>query len=332
MDRNRICRLCAEFWTTEQLTSLDDPSRCIRKKLFRCSQINLLVDENYLLPQNVCDDCVDKLEQSWSFAEKVAKTQEKLQEQFAGDPLADIKVEVECVGKPSSEFLSAFGAVTKEDEHVYVNSGLEGTHPVSSKSDDNLDPIDVVQAHLDENPSMSSGQAVLPEESLLTDVVDEVFVPRIHQKIDSNDERQVTKSIPTPSAHIRSATVRKGAETINESINNSIGKNEKDYWAKVLAFFRNILNIKDEDYCEDGTISERGHPELLELSWKMYKWKCFKCRNYFVNEGSLESHVEKQHNGTVMKYCCSDCDKIFEFLASLKSHIYLTHRPVLRFW
>lgn len=90
MDQNEICRLCAKYHPYQELTPIDDPSRCIRSKLFRCSQIDLLLDENSLLPRHACCDCVDRLEKCWNFAEVVANAQDKFQVEFAKDSLPNI--------------------------------------------------------------------------------------------------------------------------------------------------------------------------------------------------------------------------------------------------
>lgn len=112
MDCANFCRLCAEFRSNQQLTPLDDPDRCIRTKLFRCSQINLPLNDSLLLPQSVCDECIEKLEQSWSFANAVTEAQNKLQSIFAEDPLADIKIKEEIVTNSPCQLL---------DDHDYTD-------------------------------------------------------------------------------------------------------------------------------------------------------------------------------------------------------------------
>lgn len=126
MDVKKMCRLCAEYRLNQQLTPLNDPSRRIKSKLFRCSQIDLSLNDNSLLPQSVCSECIECLEKCWQFAEAVAKAQDKLQLEFAKDPLANIKIEEQeekeeedNVNDSQLADSTAFnGAKTKDQSHV----------------------------------------------------------------------------------------------------------------------------------------------------------------------------------------------------------------------
>lgn len=122
MDRKKICRLCAKNCLKQQLTSLDDPIRCIRSKLFRCSQIDI-TDDNKALPQNVCKDCVNNLEQCWNFTETVAAAQTKLQLQFADDPLSGVKVEEVIIGEDQFQLPTDYDAVMGDDDHENESEG-----------------------------------------------------------------------------------------------------------------------------------------------------------------------------------------------------------------
>ena len=79
-----ICRLCASLKTLDHLFTLGDPNLSIRKKLSRCCQLKL-PDGDDLLPQNVCKNCVQTLENCWTFAENVAQAQETLRKAFSVD-------------------------------------------------------------------------------------------------------------------------------------------------------------------------------------------------------------------------------------------------------
>lgn len=104
MDVKKMCRLCAEYRSNQQLTPLDDPSRRIKSKLFRCSQIDLSLNDSSLLPQSACSEWIECLEKCWQFAEAVAKAQDKFQLEFAKDPLANIKIEEEEENIDNSQF------------------------------------------------------------------------------------------------------------------------------------------------------------------------------------------------------------------------------------
>lgn len=117
MDRKKICRLCAKVCRNQKLTSLDDPLRCIRSKLFRCSQIDI-TDDDLLLPQSVCRDCVKSLEQCWNFTEAVAAAQTKLQLQFSDDPLSNVKVEEEIITDDQFVLPNDFEAVMETNDNA----------------------------------------------------------------------------------------------------------------------------------------------------------------------------------------------------------------------
>lgn len=79
-----ICRLCASLKTFEHLVFIDDPSLALKKKLLRCCQISLSIEDD-LLPQNVCNSCIQRLDNSWAFAENVSQAQETLRKAFLID-------------------------------------------------------------------------------------------------------------------------------------------------------------------------------------------------------------------------------------------------------
>lgn len=120
MDRKKICRLCAKSCPKQELTSLDDPIRCIRSKLFRCSQIDI-TDDNKALPQNVCNDCIKNLERCWNFTETVAAAQTKLQLQFADDPLSGVKVEEVIIGDEQFQLSADYDDVMEDDDQENEN-------------------------------------------------------------------------------------------------------------------------------------------------------------------------------------------------------------------
>lgn len=99
-----ICRLCAALKTNDLLVSLFDAVESIPTKVERCCQVDVLDGQE--LPQNVCRDCLDMLNKSFAFAEKVAMAQNTLHTAFpspniASPPTAQPVVEnipqVDCV-------------------------------------------------------------------------------------------------------------------------------------------------------------------------------------------------------------------------------------------
>ena len=77
-----FCRLCAETKDAfEIVTSINDPGRLVEQKLIACCQWNPQ-NTDLELPQDVCEYCFYKLENSWSFLQSVHKAQRKIQNLF----------------------------------------------------------------------------------------------------------------------------------------------------------------------------------------------------------------------------------------------------------
>lgn len=80
-----ICRLCASLKRLDQLVAtVEDSTVAIKVKLIRCCQIEIPQNDDFM-PQNVCHECVQNLNTSWNFAEKVLQAQETLRQAFIVD-------------------------------------------------------------------------------------------------------------------------------------------------------------------------------------------------------------------------------------------------------
>ena len=79
-----FCRLCASLKTLPQLIPAADPSLSLKQKLARCCQLELPQNDEFL-PQNVCNECVQQLNNSWVFSEKVRQAQDTLKQAFIID-------------------------------------------------------------------------------------------------------------------------------------------------------------------------------------------------------------------------------------------------------
>lgn len=79
-----ICRLCASLKILNQLVTIGEPELDILPKLIRCCNIELPRTDDFL-PQSVCRDCVQNLNASWAFSEKVLQAQETLRQAFLVD-------------------------------------------------------------------------------------------------------------------------------------------------------------------------------------------------------------------------------------------------------
>lgn len=323
MDCSRVCRLCAGFCPNQQLTGLDSPGQRIRTKLFRCSQIDLSLENNLLLPQNVCGVCIEKLEQSWNFAEAVAKAQDKLQLEFAQDPLANIKIEEENAIYSEFQLLTELLDEIKHDDHNYVARRCGGE-----------------QRAFNNDKQMSRENTILDEVTIV-DVVrpttaPEVLIPST-SNVYLNYEPQLMSTPNTKASKLtvsNDLSIPRALLFTRDMLRSFYDDDRTDFWVKVIQYFRETFDITEKDCNEDGTFNEKAHLGLSQHSWKVHNWKCFKCHKYFDNVDLLESHIENKHSADTFRieYCCFDCDKHYGLLSSLKNHIYMMHRPELRFW
>lgn len=73
-----ICRLCGIGRPLEYLNNIMDPEIAIQFKLEKSFKI--LLDEEKLLPQNVCYECIEKLNKSAVFAQSISDVQAMLRD------------------------------------------------------------------------------------------------------------------------------------------------------------------------------------------------------------------------------------------------------------
>lgn len=336
MGFEEICRLCAEFCPNQPLTPIDEPVHRISAKLLRCIQINLSVDNNHLLPQSSCENCVEKLEQCWNFFKAVAEAQDKLQLELAVDPLISVKIEEDRA------ILTAFDDIIEIDHsnacdiHQHDN---EETTPLNDTSVTRV-PSEIKDEPPEYSDPLGDICSASPEqEAIQNGAKNHAAESSNHEHSNDVDNRKLPMDSSPPRYQLQRnkiAAKRKSCPELitPETVRSFVAGNPGDLWKKVMDYFRMTLDITDEDCNKDGTINERAHPELLQHSWKLYEWKCYKCCKQFDNLEVLERHVEQEHDADSfgMEYCCSDCDKQYDLLASLKNHVYRAHRPVLRFW
>lgn len=76
--KNSMCRLCGELKSSNRIKcKINDSNLNIQQKLIDCCRWRLFQDYQNL-PEHICNSCFKLLEASWSFAENVAQTQQKL--------------------------------------------------------------------------------------------------------------------------------------------------------------------------------------------------------------------------------------------------------------
>lgn len=108
------CRLCAKTKTSRQLTYyINDPVSNIEQKLIDCCRWTSFENhKNENLPQRICSDCYEHLNNSWLFAEKVEQAQLTLQCQWEDSQMVDVKPTV-------------LSSVSNENVLVFENEQIE---------------------------------------------------------------------------------------------------------------------------------------------------------------------------------------------------------------
>ncbi|KAM7362690.1 uncharacterized protein ACRADG_013268 [Cochliomyia hominivorax] len=72
-----LCRLCASLRKKDVLTTIKDESSEICEKIRKCCQIDIKMQDG--LPKSICQECVENLNNSYKFYNKVKEAQETLE-------------------------------------------------------------------------------------------------------------------------------------------------------------------------------------------------------------------------------------------------------------
>lgn len=76
---NNLCRLCANTKPLNRLTiRISDSILNVEEKLIACCQWEKYRDNDDNLPDAICFECYDKLEESWHFSNAIGEAQEAL--------------------------------------------------------------------------------------------------------------------------------------------------------------------------------------------------------------------------------------------------------------
>ena len=92
------------------------------------------------------------------------------------------------------------------------------------------------------------------------------------------------------------------------------------------------LVISDEDKNADGTISEHVLKKFENNTWNDYPWSCCECFISVKNVNGLRTHFASSHADSKIKYCCIDCNEVFNKYKVLIKHVQTVHRPHLKYW
>ncbi|XP_055311604.1 zinc finger protein 25-like [Sitodiplosis mosellana] len=308
-----LCRLCASCVTGVEIsTEISE----LEPKLRLCCDWKSSENEERL-PQKACKLCVDELQRSWSFAEKVSAAQQQFhkftREMVSNEPepepdpmshveeisSAMVKVETytEYIGLEQFEYDFDSGTF----DNPISGSDTESLHSNKSKKDKHQKPT--------KKSKKATKKSKLPSNSKKTEQK-----PLDWNNIDVNCINERTK--------------RQNKSTKKAAVN------------KIPDFDPFVAALPDEDRCSDGTISANGVAKLKELfpnmstmTWNDCQYKCTKCARIFNGPQKLWTHVRSMHweETHSMDFFCVYCDSKYKREFNLHRHIAEEHFPHLKF-
>lgn len=93
-----------------------------------------------------------------------------------------------------------------------------------------------------------------------------------------------------------------------------------------------IVGLSDTAKNEDGTLTESGQRKFQNESWFDYPWDCSICDTRMSSVSELRSHLTAAHPDTTMQYKCTDCPNVFQKYVTFVNHVWIRHRPHLKYW
>ena len=75
-----LCRLCSNQKSIGLMNNINDVDVLLEYKLNKCFKLKLADDK--LLPQNVCNECLEMLDKCSKFHDSIQETQQKLEEKL----------------------------------------------------------------------------------------------------------------------------------------------------------------------------------------------------------------------------------------------------------
>lgn len=163
-----LCRLCAKTKFPDEIVGqIDNEASDIETKLIACCQWNTFNEiDSKKLPQNVCNDCFQSLQQCWEFSEQIRCAQFELMSKLLNEVEIEMKTDA-----TQNEFLNESA---KSDEFP-ENSGSDAEFAASS-DEQHSDHIDFdVTDYQDNTTKLQEACIIEPNEVEVSEniVVDE---------------------------------------------------------------------------------------------------------------------------------------------------------------
>lgn len=168
------CRLCAiEKFPSDFACTIKDPTMNIRQMLIDCCRWSTFESSEYeSLPKNVCMDCLQILQQSWRFADSVARAQQQLLSELNAvdkveDDLNDLTVDdIDFQAIIPETQYAAFDLQSNENEIKFADVALSNYQ----SDDDDADGF----GDFDDVGKIKSDEESIVDEDLLNNDVDVV--------------------------------------------------------------------------------------------------------------------------------------------------------------
>lgn len=290
------CRLCAKIKSPAALKhNLSD----ITFKLLECCRWEEPITESEY-PQNVCDPCYKRLDQSWRFSEKVKTAQKELDDLIVQQKNVEILVSVEA------------GTVSAKEEPDLFASDID--YPMSeivapSKTE-------FFDFGLDPGPDIDDTSGFEWPDTNADDWASGDFEASDRSDGDHDDIKDNTIDNDT-------------------SNDGELNQNEERKKCNVMIKRQEFIEqIAAADRLEDGKINPERVITLKVCDWRVFKYKCSKCGIFFDNTEPLKKHFAETHANDTLQWMCTICPKYSatKFLWQLHTHVANQHYPHLFYW
>lgn len=294
------CRLCGGIKDPIDLTyKLGD----ISAKLIECCQWQWRESAiEAKLPQNVCQSCYDRLDQSWQFSQIVKNVQDLLEKQ-AIEPCSAFTTDIAA---------NPMGNETKKPPHpVTLETIPENPELILIKSE-------VDSLHANEPLEQVSGEFISCDNN------NDFLVESEHS---DNDDFQP-----------KYASSANKSNASNSEIDESDDKAELSTLLATFTRDEYLALIPIAARLDNGEVDSRLITELQLGDWSIFKYKCWICSVLFDDEVAMQEHLNEIHPNRPQNWKCSLCPKVIEppkigtSPSFLRQHVIQKHYPYLTFW
>lgn len=324
-----ICRLCASLKQLRDLLNIK--SEQIENKL-QILNIVLVEDEEQVLPQNACLDCISGLDTCIEYIDGVNKAQETIRQAFF------VKLE---------DNLAILEPGGTENSNLELRSDSQEEQSQQDEAHNTESVIEV------EKPNDEQWFIYNPQDNTLTlKGSDEIFEFKHTSEEDTNEITKYTEHDTGSVAADEDDAQDYGEDLLQEDnidendiiaeqnddgtelinyVNNHIQEQHKEINMDVDGEHYIFQTLDDSDKNIDGTITNLGLMKLHLDTWEQYVWKCSECALMMNSVQELRSHYKDTHEMQHSVYCCVDCAKHFVKYATFINHVRKRHRTHLKY-